>query len=129
MDDMDWSLFDRYIAGVATPDEREEFERWLAEDPERSVMVDTLRKAVAGVDRGVSGQDWMTFGKGLPIARALVNRVPHSRPRREQNRDDLPSLTPPEQDGGWRLGLPPQWLWCFVRPWYCIPTGARAVVA
>lgn len=101
MDDMDWSLFDRYIAGVATPDEREEFERWLAEDPERSVMVDTLRNALAGVDRGVSGQELDDIWQGIADRTGVGQSRPAfaASPRTKPGRFALPHSA----RAGWRL--------------------------
>jgi transmembrane sensor len=40
MTDVDWDLVFRYFGNECSPDERERFERWLAADPERRLIVD-----------------------------------------------------------------------------------------
>jgi ferric-dicitrate binding protein FerR (iron transport regulator) len=86
MDDLDWSLFDRYFAGVATADERDKFERWVAQEPERAAMVEALRGALAGWDRGMSGEElepiWHEVAQrtGVPISRPVLAASPRSRP-------------------------------------------------
>lgn len=40
MTDVDWELIFRYFGNECSPDERERFERWLAADPQRRVIVD-----------------------------------------------------------------------------------------
>jgi transmembrane sensor len=46
MSELDWDLVDRYLAGAATPAEREQFDRWLAEEPNRAAMLERLRRAL-----------------------------------------------------------------------------------
>src|SRR5580765_27290 len=47
MSEMDWELLDRYLSGVASADERERIEAWLAEDPEHWAQLAALRDAIA----------------------------------------------------------------------------------
>lgn len=46
MTGLDWELFDRYLAGELTPPERERFEAWLAERPDRGAQVAAFRRAI-----------------------------------------------------------------------------------
>lgn len=46
MTDIDWQLFDRYLAGDLPPEERRRYERWLAERPERAVQAEAFRRAI-----------------------------------------------------------------------------------
>jgi transmembrane sensor len=47
MSEIDWQLLERYLAGEATPEERERVEAWLAEDPEHWTQLNALRDAIA----------------------------------------------------------------------------------
>lgn len=40
---MQWELAAKYLAGEGSEEERRRFEQWLAEDPERSAVLDSLR--------------------------------------------------------------------------------------
>jgi transmembrane sensor len=58
MMDLDWELFDRYLANAATPAEREQFEQWVAERPEREEFLaawhqglEKMESAIAAADR------------------------------------------------------------------------------
>jgi len=57
MKDLDWELFDRYLANAATPAEREEFERWLAERPERAELVTAWHQALEKMESGLAAAD------------------------------------------------------------------------
>lgn len=43
MDEMQWDLAAKYLAGEGSGEERRRFEQWLAEDPDRSAVLDSLR--------------------------------------------------------------------------------------
>lgn len=43
VDDMQWELAAKYLSGEGSTAERRRFEQWLAEDPQRSAMLDSLR--------------------------------------------------------------------------------------
>lgn len=43
VDDMQWELAAKYLSGEGSAAERRRFEQWLAEDPQRSAMLDSLR--------------------------------------------------------------------------------------
>lgn len=43
MDEMQWELAAKYLAGEGTGEERRRFEEWMGQDPERGAMIDSLR--------------------------------------------------------------------------------------
>lgn len=43
MDDMQWELAAKYLAGEGSGEERRRFEEWLGQDPERASMIESLR--------------------------------------------------------------------------------------
>lgn len=43
--DIDWALLTRYLTGQCTPQEEQEFARWVAADEARAAWVATMRKA------------------------------------------------------------------------------------
>ncbi len=57
MSHLDWTLFDRYMAGQASPEERAELEKWLSQDPERGASLAALRGALTSLDLDVSSQE------------------------------------------------------------------------
>jgi ferric-dicitrate binding protein FerR (iron transport regulator) len=57
MKDLDWELFDRYLANAATPAERSEFERWLAERPERAEFLTAWTRALEKMESDVAATD------------------------------------------------------------------------
>jgi transmembrane sensor len=57
MKDLDWELFDLYLANAATPAEREEFERWVAESPERADFVAAWHRGLEEMDSGIAAAD------------------------------------------------------------------------
>lgn len=57
MKDLDWELFDRYLANAATPAERGEFERWLAERPERAEFLAAWSQALEKMESDVAAAD------------------------------------------------------------------------
>jgi transmembrane sensor len=72
MTDVDWELVFRYFGDECSPDERERFERWLAADPQRRIIVDA---AVAAAGRTLEG---MRPASRPP--RVLVGRRAPTRP-------------------------------------------------
>lgn len=57
MKDLDWELFDRYLAGAATPADREEFERWLSERPERAGFLAAWHRGLATMESEMAAAD------------------------------------------------------------------------
>ena len=57
MNDLDWELLDRYLANAATPAERDQFERWLSERPERSHFVAAWHRALENMETGIAAAD------------------------------------------------------------------------
>jgi ferric-dicitrate binding protein FerR (iron transport regulator) len=88
MKDLDWELFDKYLAGQATPADREEFERWLAERPERVEFVATWQRALAKMESGMAAADrdavWAGALEGVGSAEPQRTdlKPPRSRPPR-----------------------------------------------
>ena len=65
MTGLDWELFDRYRAGELAPAERERFERWLAERPERAAQAAAFRRAVELLASGVTGEEREAMWSGI----------------------------------------------------------------
>jgi transmembrane sensor len=65
MSDLDWELFDRYLAGVATPAERERFERWMADDPDHPALILALGGALGALDADVTAEEREALWEGL----------------------------------------------------------------
>lgn len=57
MKDLDWELFDKYLAGQATPADLEQFERWLSEHPDRVGFVEAWQRALAKMESGMAAAD------------------------------------------------------------------------
>jgi transmembrane sensor len=57
-DDAFWTRLDRYLAGDATPEERAEVERWVAESPARAELLASLR-AVGGQGTWDTDAAWL----------------------------------------------------------------------
>jgi ferric-dicitrate binding protein FerR (iron transport regulator) len=74
--DLDWQLFDRYLAGEVTSNERERFERWLAERPARAAQAAAFRQAidVATMEVGTDEREAMWAGIVGGPAEAGVRR-------------------------------------------------------
>jgi transmembrane sensor len=102
MNDLDWDLFDRYLAGVATPAERERFERWLAEVPERAALLEALPGALAALERDVAVSEleavWDSVAErtGLTSTEPLGVRPAAPRPGR--------FVVAEPRRAGWRMG-------------------------
>ena len=47
VDEMQWELAAKYLAGEGSGEERRRFEEWLGQDPERRAMIDSLRPSFA----------------------------------------------------------------------------------
>ena len=72
MTDVDWELVFRYFGNECSRDERAEFERWLAADPQRRIVVDA---AVAAAGRTLEG-----MRPTSPPPRVLAPRRTPARP-------------------------------------------------
>lgn len=64
MKDLDWELFDRYLAHAATPAEREEFERWVAERPEREEFVAAWHRGLEKMESVTADADRVALWSG-----------------------------------------------------------------
>ena len=93
MNHLDWNLFDRYMAGQASPEERAELEKWLSEDPERGTSLAFLRGALTSLDLGVSSQEldaiWEKCSQRAGIAREAT---PAAKPIVGRDRTASPRL-------------------------------------
>jgi len=102
MNDLDWDLFDRYLAGAATPAERDRFERWLAEEPDRAAVLEALRGALAALERDVTAEElealWQAVAERTGIASAEPIGVRPVEPRAARF-----AVVAPRQ-AGWRVG-------------------------
>ena len=65
MNDFDWDLFDRYLAGSATPAERQKFEQWLAGDPEREPLVRAFQAALQNLEGDVTEEEVEALWQGV----------------------------------------------------------------
>lgn len=65
MNDFDWELFDRYLAGSATPAERQKFEQWLAGDPEREPLVRAFQAALQNLEGDVTEEEVEALWQGV----------------------------------------------------------------
>ncbi|MBA2459870.1 MAG: FecR domain-containing protein [Gemmatimonadales bacterium] len=65
MSDLDWELFDHYLAGVATPAERETFERWLADGPDHPGLLLALGGALAALEADVPEEEREAVWEGV----------------------------------------------------------------
>jgi ferric-dicitrate binding protein FerR (iron transport regulator) len=95
VNDLDWELFDRYLAGDLPPAEKERFERWLAERPERAAQAAAFRRAVNELASDVSAEEREAMWAGIaertgaalparPTARPASALEPPARPRRRR---------------------------------------------
>ncbi len=78
MSDLDWELFDRYLAGVATPAEREEFERWLAAEPDRAGLLLALGGALEALEDDVTQEELESVWEGVAERAGLTSPEPSS---------------------------------------------------
>jgi ferric-dicitrate binding protein FerR (iron transport regulator) len=78
MKDLDWELFDRYLAGQASPADGEAFERWLAERPDRAEFVAAWRRSLAQMESGMAAADRAAVWAGplQRVGRAASGRFP-----------------------------------------------------
>jgi transmembrane sensor len=81
MTDVDWELVFRYFGGECTAEERQWFERWLAADPRRQVMLDA---AVAAAGRTLDG---------VPVSAPPLRARPFAAQRRQRTPRFLPLAT------------------------------------
>jgi transmembrane sensor len=76
MNDLDWDLFDRYLAGAATPAERERFERWLAEEPNRAAVLEALHRALGELERDVTVEELEVLWHGVAERAGITSAEP-----------------------------------------------------
>ena len=65
MTDFDWQRFDHYLAGDLPAGERERFERWLAERPERAAQAAAFRRAIELATMEVSAAEREAMWAGI----------------------------------------------------------------
>lgn len=82
MSDLDWELFDRYLAGGATPAERERFERWLAEDPDHPAMILALGGALGSLEADVTKEELEAVWERITERTGITLSEPDSDPPR-----------------------------------------------
>jgi transmembrane sensor len=76
MNDLDWDLFDRYLAGAATPADREKIDRWLAEDPDRAAVLEALRRALVALERDVTAEELEDVWLGVAERAGITSVAP-----------------------------------------------------
>jgi transmembrane sensor len=82
MKDLDWELFDRYLANAASPAERQEFERWVAERPERTEFLEAWHRGLEKMESGIAAADREAVWTGPleHVGREGAGRQANSRP-------------------------------------------------
>jgi transmembrane sensor len=65
VNNLDWQQFDRYMAGDMTPEEREQFEVWLAQRPERAAQADEFRRAIELLASDVNADEREAMWAGI----------------------------------------------------------------
>jgi transmembrane sensor len=103
MNDLDWDLFDRYLAGAATPAERERFERWLAEEPDRAAVLEALRRALVALERDVTAEELEMIWHGVAKRAGITSAEPVGI-RPVEPRTGRFALVAPRK-AGWLLGV------------------------
>jgi len=78
MSDLDWELFDRYLAGLATPAERERFEQWLADDPDHPALILAFGGALAALEADVTEEEREALWEGVVARTGLTAPEPGS---------------------------------------------------
>jgi ferric-dicitrate binding protein FerR (iron transport regulator) len=101
MKDLDWELFDRYLANAATPAERDEFERWLSARPERAQFLMAWNQALAKMESGMAAADRNAVWTG-PLERIGAS-VEADRERSASVRPLATAIASPQRSA-WRLG-------------------------
>ncbi len=89
MDDFEWELLDRYLAGEATPAEREQFEAKMGSRREHAMLLAAWRRALAVADQELLPEEQRAMWDGL-VARMGADAPPSLAP---------PSLAPPSVAG------------------------------
>jgi ferric-dicitrate binding protein FerR (iron transport regulator) len=99
MKDLDWELFDLYLANAATPAEREEFERWVAERPERADFLAAWHRGLEKMESGIAAADREVVWSGAleSVGLAGVSHPPRASPH-------PPAFAVGEQRKSWRRG-------------------------
>ena len=99
MNDLDWELFDRYLANAASAVEREEFERWVAERPERAEFVAAWHRGLEKMESGIATAEresvWSGPLESLGLAEGARARRANLRP---------PVFALGERSRSWRRG-------------------------
>ena len=101
MKDLDWELFDRYLANAATPAERSDFERWLTERPERAEFLAAWNRALANMESEISAADREAVWTGR--LEQVGTPDEGARARRSPRRAPVITLGQPSAKG-WRFG-------------------------
>jgi len=89
---LDWELFDRYLAGDLTPTERERFEAWLAERPDRAAQAAAFRRAIDELASDVPVEEREAMWAGIVESPAVaepglrVAQLPLQEPARRRRR-------------------------------------------
>jgi ferric-dicitrate binding protein FerR (iron transport regulator) len=102
MNEPDWDLIDRCLAGAATPAERERFERQLAEEPEQAALLEALKRALAATERGVGEEQLEVVWAGVAERIGLVSTKSMG-DRPVGPRQGRFAVAEPRQ-AGWRVG-------------------------
>jgi hypothetical protein len=66
----DWFLLERYFADAVTPEERNQIERWITEDPDRQEMVTRIRAALQARQYRAQ-RDWQRAGAIETVLRRI----------------------------------------------------------
>ncbi|HJU66101.1 MAG TPA: FecR domain-containing protein [Gemmatimonadaceae bacterium] len=83
IDDFDWRVLDRFVAGEATPDEAAAVERWLTADPQRQGLVAGMRAARDSADaarRWDTDAAWHRLSERMSAAPVARRRGPPPAP-------------------------------------------------
>ena len=102
MMDLDWELFDRYLADAASPAEREHFERWVAERPEREEFVAAWHRGLEKMESGIAAADRESVWTG-PLESVAGTSAEAVRVRWANRRPPAFALEEPPRRA-WRLG-------------------------
>lgn len=102
MNDLDWDLFDRYLAGAVTPSERERIERWLADEPDRQAVLEALRGALTALERDVTVEELEVLWHGVAERTGLASTEPIS--TKALGRHGRFALEAPRR-AGWQVGV------------------------
>jgi len=102
MNDLDWDLFDRYLAGAATPAERERFERWLAEEPEYGALLEAFRRTLSALEPDVVEAELEALWDGVAERTGLTSAEPIGVRPADPRRGRF--AVAESRKAGWRVG-------------------------